>query len=217
MQPVANVGMEITIVKTSTNASGLDNFRIYLDNMASINGQAIGVHLDVSSTTKVVTCIAFDMSSWICTKQHANGGGSEGGKLESTTIGIESPASSRFSTATVEGELLVRNKASFVFNRNERNALHTDIVGQYKIASIVEKENGASANMYSVTSVMHGLVVGDSICSLAYTRKLFFNENVFFVKTIIDSNTFDIVAGQDSSKYTYSQGGAFIRLDDATS
>ena len=108
--PVANVGMEITIVKTSTNASGLDNFRIYPDNMASINGQAIGVHLDVSSTTKVVTCIAFDMFSWICTKQHANGGGSEGGKLESTTIGIESPASSRFSTATVEGELLVRKK-----------------------------------------------------------------------------------------------------------
>ena len=96
--PVASVGMAITIVKASTNASGLDNFRIYPDNMASINGQAIGVHLDVSSTTKVVTCIAFDMSSWICTKQHANGGGSEGGKLESTTIGIESPASSLFNS-----------------------------------------------------------------------------------------------------------------------
>ena len=68
--PVASVRMTITIVKASTNASDLDNFRIYPDNMASINGQAIGVHLDVSSTTKVVTCIAFDMSSWICTKRN---------------------------------------------------------------------------------------------------------------------------------------------------
>ena len=94
---------------------------------------------------------------------------------------------------------------------------HTDILGQYKIDSIVEKENGASANMYSVTSVMHGLVVGDSILLTGiYPKSSFFNENVFFVKTIVDSNTFDIVAGQDSSKYTYSEGGAFIRLDDAT-
>ena len=104
----------------------------------------------------------------------------------------------------------------FRVQRNERNTLHTDILGQYKIDSIVEKENGASANMYSVTSVIHGLVVGDSILLTGiYPKRSFFNENVFFVN-IVDSNTFDIVAGQDSSKYTYSEGRAFIRLDDAT-
>ena len=112
--PIASIGTEISLMKITTNLTDLYSFRIYPDNTtdAFINGKT--EYLDVSATTKIVHCVAFDAINWICTKQHANGGGSEGGILESTTIGAETPAKSRFTTTTVEDELLVRSKAKYL-------------------------------------------------------------------------------------------------------
>jgi hypothetical protein len=109
--PQPTPGMAINILRgrsNSTNSTELQyTFLIYPQGNTSINGQVEGEILPVPISTKIVGCIAFDATSWICTKQHAKGGGSEGGRLESTAVGMTSPAEGRFTTLNVDTGLSI--------------------------------------------------------------------------------------------------------------
>ena len=60
--PIARIGTELALVKVTTNLTASYAFRIYPDNttLAAINGQPAMEYLDVSATTKIVYCVAFE-------------------------------------------------------------------------------------------------------------------------------------------------------------
>ena len=109
--PRPTPGMAINMLRARSNSTNSTDeqytFLIYPQGNTSINGQLEGEILQVPISTKIVGCIAFDATSWICTKQHAKGGGSEGGRLESTAIGMTSPDEGRFTTLMVDTGLSV--------------------------------------------------------------------------------------------------------------